>query len=241
VLLALAIAAAACSPAKPPSVVLISVDTLRADALGAYGGLLPTPSFDRFAREGVLFEKAFAPAPARRRATTLFTARTSLRHGLLVTASCCPRPTTLPRRARGACAPRPRLEPCPTRAWLARLRAPDAAPPPTPHEGASRIRALFWICSRASIDARGHHRGGVARPARPSPSSCSCTTDPHAPYVPPRHVGGLAKRRFALENRECRARPAPRALVPLHQALTSTIPRRAAEAVAALLTRRLTY
>ena len=83
-LLALAIAAAACSPAKLPSVVLISVDTLRADALGAYGGLLPTPAFDRFAREGVLFEKAFAPAPATAPShATLFTGQQVQRHGVL--------------------------------------------------------------------------------------------------------------------------------------------------------------
>ena len=81
---ALAIAAIACSPAKPPSVVLISVDTLRADALGAYGGLAPTPSFDRFAREGVLFEKAFAPAPATAPShATLFTGQQVQRHGVL--------------------------------------------------------------------------------------------------------------------------------------------------------------
>lgn len=83
-LLALAIAAVGCGPAKPPSIVLISVDTLRADALGAYGGLLPTPSFDRLAREGVLFEKAFAPAPATAPShATLFTGQQVQRHGVL--------------------------------------------------------------------------------------------------------------------------------------------------------------
>ncbi len=48
---------------SPPNVLLISVDTLRADYLGAYGGAVPTPSFDALAKEGVLFEKTVSHAP----------------------------------------------------------------------------------------------------------------------------------------------------------------------------------
>lgn len=47
-----------------PNVVLITFDTTRADHMGSYGyqdGL--TEAFDQLAREGVLFEKAYAPAP----------------------------------------------------------------------------------------------------------------------------------------------------------------------------------
>jgi hypothetical protein len=55
ILIAFASSAIACSPAAPPSVVLISVDTLRADALGACGGPVATPSFVRVAEEGGLF------------------------------------------------------------------------------------------------------------------------------------------------------------------------------------------
>lgn len=47
-----------------PNVVLISVDTLRADHLGSYGsphGL--TPQLDRFATDGVLFENAITSSP----------------------------------------------------------------------------------------------------------------------------------------------------------------------------------
>jgi arylsulfatase A-like enzyme len=47
---------------KAPNVLLFIVDTLRADALGPYGnGVVETPSIDRFARQGTLFEWAFAP------------------------------------------------------------------------------------------------------------------------------------------------------------------------------------
>jgi len=49
-------------PAPPrPHVILISVDTLRADHLSCYGYGRPTsPRLDRLAREGVLFERAFS-------------------------------------------------------------------------------------------------------------------------------------------------------------------------------------
>jgi arylsulfatase A-like enzyme len=50
-----------------PDVVLVTVDTLRADRLGAYGGkLVATPSIDRLAGEGTLFENAACPMPMTR-------------------------------------------------------------------------------------------------------------------------------------------------------------------------------
>jgi arylsulfatase A-like enzyme len=74
----------ACGREQAPNVVLISVDTLRADALGAYGGPLATPAFDRLAREGVVFERAFAPTPATAAShATLFTGQEPQRHGVL--------------------------------------------------------------------------------------------------------------------------------------------------------------
>ncbi|MCB9761743.1 MAG: sulfatase [Alphaproteobacteria bacterium] len=54
-------------PAPDPSarhVILISLDTLRADHLGAYGHpLARTPNLDKLAAEGVLFEQALSVAP----------------------------------------------------------------------------------------------------------------------------------------------------------------------------------
>ena len=57
--------AAAREPArKPLNVVLVSVDTLRADALGCYGNrAAATPTIDALAASGVLFERAFAHTP----------------------------------------------------------------------------------------------------------------------------------------------------------------------------------
>jgi arylsulfatase A-like enzyme len=60
-------AAAALLPPVPdgPNVVLISIDTLRADGLGAYGNRFPTsPTFDAWlAAEGVLFTDVLSQAP----------------------------------------------------------------------------------------------------------------------------------------------------------------------------------
>ena len=56
-----------CSPrAGTPrtNVVLVTIDTLRADHLGCYGGTAArTPELDRLAAEGALFERAWAQAP----------------------------------------------------------------------------------------------------------------------------------------------------------------------------------
>lgn len=53
-------------PAQPagPGILLISLDTLRADRLGCYGYPRPTsPNIDAFAAESALFELALSPAP----------------------------------------------------------------------------------------------------------------------------------------------------------------------------------
>jgi arylsulfatase A-like enzyme/Tfp pilus assembly protein PilF len=49
---------------RPPNVLLITLDTTRADRLGCYGyALALTPTLDALAAEGVLFERACTPAP----------------------------------------------------------------------------------------------------------------------------------------------------------------------------------
>jgi choline-sulfatase len=61
-------AAAACRRAPLPksaeSILIVTIDTLRADHVGAYGSKAgATPGIDLFAREGILFENAITPAP----------------------------------------------------------------------------------------------------------------------------------------------------------------------------------
>ena len=51
------------SGADRPSMVLISIDTLRADHLSAYGYHRPTPNIDALAAQGVLFRRAHTTAP----------------------------------------------------------------------------------------------------------------------------------------------------------------------------------
>ncbi len=54
----------ACSETAPRSVVLVVVDTLRADHLGLYGYERETsPEIDQLAERGAVFENAFAPSP----------------------------------------------------------------------------------------------------------------------------------------------------------------------------------
>jgi len=49
---------------RGPNLVMISIDTLRADRLGAYGYSLPTsPRLDRLAAEGVLVEDVYSQSP----------------------------------------------------------------------------------------------------------------------------------------------------------------------------------
>jgi choline-sulfatase len=71
------------APAGPPNVVVVVVDTLRADALGSYGGPTATPGFDGLAAEGVLFERAVASAPETAAShATLFTGFDVQHHGV---------------------------------------------------------------------------------------------------------------------------------------------------------------
>jgi arylsulfatase A-like enzyme len=96
----------ACAGESSGSVLLITLDTTRADALGAYGcSPSVTPVLDRLAAEGVVFEQAYTVAPLTLPAhasmlTGLFPPRHGVRDNGLV-----PLPqsaVTLAERARGA-------------------------------------------------------------------------------------------------------------------------------------------
>ncbi len=72
------------TPPEPPNIVLISIDSLRADHVGAYGYPRDTtPAMDRLATEGTLFENVVADSswtlPAH---VTMMTGLSSLAHGV---------------------------------------------------------------------------------------------------------------------------------------------------------------
>ena len=50
-------------PARQPSVILVSLDTLRADLVGVYGrASARTPALDQLAASGMMYERAYAPS-----------------------------------------------------------------------------------------------------------------------------------------------------------------------------------
>ena len=72
------------APASPSNVVVITIDTLRADHVGCYGDKeIKTPNIDALAQEGIRFERAFTPVPVTLPAhTALFTGTYPLRSGM---------------------------------------------------------------------------------------------------------------------------------------------------------------
>jgi choline-sulfatase len=86
--LAATLSACAAPPAEPsvqPNVLLISIDTLRADRLGCYGArAVQTPAIDRLAASGVRFANAFSPVPLTLPAHwTIHTGVEPWRHGVV--------------------------------------------------------------------------------------------------------------------------------------------------------------
>jgi arylsulfatase A-like enzyme len=70
-------------PARDQNVLLITIDTLRADALSSYGGPAQTPNLDRLAAHGARFSFAHAHAvvtlPSH---TTILTGQLPYAHGI---------------------------------------------------------------------------------------------------------------------------------------------------------------
>lgn len=84
-----AVAAVSCGDREPdhdaPNVILISLDTVRRDAVGVYNPGVPsrTPEIDRFARSCVRYDQAWAPVPFTLPShMSLFTGLHSVAHGV---------------------------------------------------------------------------------------------------------------------------------------------------------------
>ncbi|MCG8457316.1 MAG: sulfatase, partial [Holophagales bacterium] len=75
---------AGCDGPPPMNVLLVTLDTTRADRLGCYGREnAGTPNLDRLAAEGFLFENAFSTVPITLPShATMFTGRYPLAHGV---------------------------------------------------------------------------------------------------------------------------------------------------------------
>lgn len=75
-----------CGRRQPPNVLLVTLDTIRADHVGCYGAIpSPTPNLDRLAQEGVLFEQAMTAIPLTLPShATLLTGQIPSRHGVRV-------------------------------------------------------------------------------------------------------------------------------------------------------------
>lgn len=83
VLLALCLLLTTCTSAPRPNVILITIDTLRADHVGAYGhAAAQTPAIDALAQSGRMFLQATTPFPRTTPAiASLFTGLEPARHG----------------------------------------------------------------------------------------------------------------------------------------------------------------
>ncbi|HKB78862.1 MAG TPA: sulfatase-like hydrolase/transferase [Thermoanaerobaculia bacterium] len=83
-LAAAAMSAGSCARSQRPNVLIITIDTLRADHLGAYGyGLAHTPNIDRLATQGLLCTDDVASAPLTMPShTSIFTGLFPPAHGV---------------------------------------------------------------------------------------------------------------------------------------------------------------
>ena len=73
------------SGAVPRNVLLVTLDTTRADRLGCYGGSAATPNLDRLAEEGALFARAVSTAGLTPMShASILTGLNNYRHGLRV-------------------------------------------------------------------------------------------------------------------------------------------------------------
>jgi arylsulfatase A-like enzyme len=84
-------ASMSCKTPRPPDIVVITVDTLRADHVGAYDPRASTPRIDAFASGATVFERSTAPMPLTR--PSHFSLLTSLyprEHGVMNNAMALP-------------------------------------------------------------------------------------------------------------------------------------------------------
>jgi choline-sulfatase len=188
---ALALGACAGRPAPPPAsgppnVLIVTVDTLRADRLGIYGARnVATPNMDRLAREGVWAPQADVHVPLTRPShISLFTGRYPDEHGIRdnVAPPLAPGVPLLSERFKNAGYA--------TAAFVASVvlehqsglargfdRYSDTLPPGADRRSGDEVvaEAIAWI----------RERGAPKPEAKAGFFAWVHLYDPHAPYVPP--------------------------------------------------------
>jgi arylsulfatase A-like enzyme/cytochrome c-type biogenesis protein CcmH/NrfG len=201
------------SPIAQQNVLLVTIDTLRADALGCYGGPAATPALDRLAAEGVRFDFAHAHAvvtlPSH---ASILTGQYPFQHGLRDNSGYRLPPNartaaTMLKQAGYATAAFVAGFPLHSRFGLNRgfdvyddrfgdTRAPTEFVMPERPASAVVPLARAWISARSSgLVPRGSE--GTSVEQRPSSNEQRATSnghpwfvwlhlfDPHAPYRPP--------------------------------------------------------
>ena len=173
------------SPAAGPNLVLITLDTFRADHLARLGGAAPTPNLDKLCADGALFTQALSPFPLTAPAhATLLTG--TVRHSLRANGGHLSEPTVVPALAEagyrtGAFVSAPVLDRYTglhrgflhyddrfgTRARFEWLLGPGPVSPRAGDETVSR--ALEWLREESDPAFLWIH-----------------LYDPHSPYLPPR-------------------------------------------------------
>jgi arylsulfatase A-like enzyme/Tfp pilus assembly protein PilF len=195
------------------NVLLVTIDTLRADALGAYGGAAATPALDRLAGEGVRFEFAHAHAvvtlPSH---ASVLSGRYPFQHGVRDNLgyrfpAATPTVATILKAAGYSTAAFVSAFPLHSRFGLNRgfdlyddrfgeTQAPTEFVMPERPASAVVPLARAWIAERAGGTGEAGRAGGVSVPAPPKPGSVAASEggpwfvwlhvfDPHAPYRPP--------------------------------------------------------
>ncbi len=171
----------------PRGVLIVTVDTLRADHVGAYGGPIPTPAIDGVANAGALLLDAFTPTPSTGPAhASLFTGLHPWRHGVLDNA--VPLGAEVPiiseqvQQAGIATAAFVSSYVLASRFGLARGFETFHFEPGEKYLWRGRDRERFWTRANATTDAA---LGWLRDHRRESFLVWVHYFDPHAPYEPP--------------------------------------------------------
>ena len=173
--------------AETPRLLLITVDTLRADHVGVYGGPVPTPAIDWLAHSGVWLEGACTPTPTTGPAhASLLTGLHPWRHGVLDNAVPLePGPVSLAQIARdagfstGAFVSSYVLH---RRFGLDRGFEHYHFEPGEPYFWRGKWRRAFWTRGAATTDAA---LVWIAAQRERSFVAWVHYFDPHSPYAPP--------------------------------------------------------